>query len=71
MCRCKKLHGKNKIDTANIGGVKNANIGIQISADFTKIVKYLMIAGVLIVAIIFGTETYKFALEHSTKIEED
>ncbi|MBR1743888.1 MAG: hypothetical protein IJ733_18910 [Lachnospiraceae bacterium] len=68
---CKGKRRKNKIETANIGVVKNANIGTHVSVDVTKIVKYITIAGVLIVAIIFGTGTYKIVTENSNQVKED
>lgn len=59
MCRNKKLKTEKPDD------VKNTGAGVYFSADFTKIVKYMMLAGVLITAIIFGTETYQFIINNA------
>lgn len=64
MCKCKKV-----LDTAaNLGNSKSkANVSITINV--TNIVKYVSLAGVAIVGIIFGTKTYCNCLK--TKEDEE
>jgi hypothetical protein len=51
----------------NCGSTKeadqDANVSVSVVVDVPKIIKYLCMAGVLIVGIIFGTKTFKKMLE--------
>lgn len=49
---------------------KNATpeVGVSVSVDVTRIVKYVCVAAVLIIAIIFGTDVAKRSLEAEKRI---
>lgn len=42
---------------------QDTDVRVSVTVDVPKIVKYLCVAGVLIVGIIFGTKTFKKMLE--------
>jgi hypothetical protein len=42
---------------------QDANVKVNVIVDVPKIIKYLCVAGVLIVGIVFGTKTFKKMLE--------
>lgn len=65
MCKCKKM-----LDSAaNIGSSK-AKSNVVVTVNVTNIVKYVAIAGVAIVGIIFGTKTWCNYMKNKEDEEE-
>ncbi len=42
---------------------KDANVNVNVNVDVPKIIKYLSVAGVIIVGIIFGTRCFRKMME--------
>lgn len=64
MCKCKKV-----LDSAtNLGSKSKANVVVTVNV--TNIVKYVAIAGVAIVGIIFGTKTWCDYMKNKEDEEE-
>lgn len=64
MCKCKKV-----LDSAtNFGSKSKANVVVTVNV--TNIVKYVAIAGVAIVGIIFGTKTWCDYMKNKEDEEE-
>lgn len=65
MCKCKKV-----LDSAtNFGGSKS-KANVVVTVNVTNIVKYVAIAGVAIVGIIFGTKTWYDYMKNKEDEEE-
>lgn len=66
MCKCKKL-----ADAANAMTTKSkGNTCVSVSVNVTNIVKYVALAGVAIVGIIFGTKCFQEYSKNKEKEEE-
>lgn len=65
MCKCKKV-----FDTATAVGNSKSRSNVAVSINVTDIVKYVAIAGVAIVGIIFGTKTWCNYMKNKEDEEE-
>lgn len=67
MCKCKEI--KKAANVAKKAAKTGANVDISINV--TNIIKYLCIAGIAIVGIIFGTKSYIESKKIQIDKEED
>lgn len=66
MCKCKKISDAASIMTSKSKG----NSCVNVTVNVTNIVKYIAIAGVAIVGIIFGTKCFNEYSKNKEKEEE-
>ena len=65
MCKCKKM-----LDSATKLGGSKSKANVVVTVNVTNIVKYVAIAGVAIVGIIFGTKTWCDYMKNKEDEEE-